>query len=390
MKTLSHLGIAVAGLLLVGCETTQVSAPAISHTGDPLVDGMAAMAGAPAKDKLLWDYRLSATAMRRAQFSEAKQLLDDALLTLDGIYGRDKSAKKSRGVFHEESRKTFIGEPYERVMAYFYRGILYWMDGEPDNARACFRSAQIADSDTENKTYAGDYALLDYLDGLASAKLAGDGSDAFKRAQSEARMEKPPPYDTSANVLFFVEYGNGPIKYATGPYHEQLRFRPGPPGAVSATVRVDGQVLHARPYDDLYFQASTRGGRVMDYVLANKAVFKSTTDVVGDASIISGALLAAGDNGRTAEEVGVGLVALGVLSKLVSSATTPQADTRMWDHLPQYLSFVAAKLPVGQHTATVEFHTTGGATVPSVTRNATVNVIDRTKDIVVFFSDKTY
>ena len=57
-------------------------------------------------------------------------------------------------------------------MAYYYRAILYWMDGEPDNARACFRTGQLLDSDAENKTYVGDYALLDYLDGLASVKLA--------------------------------------------------------------------------------------------------------------------------------------------------------------------------------------------------------------------------
>ena len=43
----------------------------------------------------------------------------------------DKSARKARGYFHEESSKGFRGEPYERVMAYYYRGILYWMDGEP-------------------------------------------------------------------------------------------------------------------------------------------------------------------------------------------------------------------------------------------------------------------
>ena len=43
----------------------------------------------------------------------------------------DKSAKKARSYFSEESKKIFQGEPYERVMAYYYRGILYWMDGEP-------------------------------------------------------------------------------------------------------------------------------------------------------------------------------------------------------------------------------------------------------------------
>jgi hypothetical protein len=76
-------------------------------------------------------------------------------------------------------------------MAYFYRGILYWMDGEIDNARACFRSAQFMDSDAENQSYANDYVLLEYLDGFATAKLGGDGSDALARSRKVARLESP-------------------------------------------------------------------------------------------------------------------------------------------------------------------------------------------------------
>src|SRR5262249_27828087 len=151
------------------------------------------------KDKTLWEYRTAVAALRRGQYGEAKPLLDDALLTLGGITTADKEARKARGYFHEESRKAFHGEPYERVMAYFYRGILYWMDGEPDNARACFRSGQVQDSDTQNKEYAGDYVLLDYLDGLVTTKLAGDGSDAYKRAQSSYKLGTLPPYDPQAN-----------------------------------------------------------------------------------------------------------------------------------------------------------------------------------------------
>lgn len=64
------------------------------------------------------------------------------------------------------------------ITAVFYTG---WMASR-DNARACFRSAQLMDSDTENKTYANDYVLFDYLDGLGTtSKLSGDGSDALKR-----------------------------------------------------------------------------------------------------------------------------------------------------------------------------------------------------------------
>ena len=114
---------------LTGCATEHSRRPA-SAAAEP-----------PAKDRVLHECRSAASAMRRAQFDEAKRLLDDALLTMGASLANDKSAKKARSLFSEESKKTFRGEPYERVMAYYYRGILYWMDGEPDNARACFRSA---------------------------------------------------------------------------------------------------------------------------------------------------------------------------------------------------------------------------------------------------------
>jgi hypothetical protein len=379
--------VALAGVL-AGCATeSRRASNSVARTGDPVVDGNAMIASGPAKDRVLWECRMAASAMRRGQFNEAKKLLDDALLTMGGIPVNDKSAKKARSYFSEESKKTFRGEPYERVMAYYYRGILYWMDGEPDNARACFRSGQIQDSDTENKAYAADYVLLDYLDGLATLKLAGDGSDALKRAAAESKFGSPPPYDAQANILFFVEFGHGPIKYATGEYQEELRFMPGRSVALSALIKVDNQTLGLRPYDDLTFQATTRGGRVMDHILANKAVFKSATDIAGNVGLIGGLTMAAAGGNQTTREAGLGLAAAGLISKIVSAVATPAADTRSWDNLPQFLSFAAIPLPPGQHSATVEFLDAGGRPVPGLTKNVTLNVVPN-KDTVVFISDR--
>ena len=389
MKLPLPLGLAgMLALSLAGCATVEtVTYP--PPTGDPVADGRAIATRVPARDRMLWDYRTAATAMRRGRFADAKALLDDAVVTLNGIYGPDRDAQKARSLFQEESRKKFLGEPYERVMAYYYRGILYWMDGEPDNARACFRSAQLADSNLDDQSYAADYVLLDYLDGLASAKLSADGSDAYRRALAACKGEAPPAYNVRANVLFFVECGRGPAKYAAGQYGEQLRFREGPAGARAATLKVAGQTLRALPYDDLYFQATTRGGRVMDHVLAKKAVFKSATDTVGDAAIISGAVLAShrGRNSK-ADEVGAGLLLFGLASKLVSAATTPNADTRAWDNLPQFLSFAAVTLPAGSHPVTVEFQSATGSPLPTLTKTLTVNVVAAPRDTVVFLSDQ--
>lgn len=341
----------------------------------------------PAKDRALWEVRTAATAMRRAQFDEAKRRLDEALLTMGATLVNDKSAKKARSYFSEEAKKTFRGEPYERVMAYYYRGILYWMDGEPDNARACFRSAQIQDADAENRQYAADYVLLDYLDGLATAKLGGDGSDALKRAAAVSKFGNPPAYDVNANTLFFVEFGQGPTKYATGEYQEELRFIAGRSVAQSVVIKVGNQSLGLRPYDDITFQATTRGGRVMDHILANKAVFKSATDSAGTAGLIGGLMMAANSRDQTVQQAGLGLAAAGLVSKIFSAVTTPAADTRSWDNLPQYLSFAAVQLPPGEHTATIEFVDARGRPLSGLTRTVTLNVVPN-RDVVVFVSDR--
>jgi hypothetical protein len=385
MNALRWLCLPVVCLGLTACETTS-SHSSVPLTGDPLIDGPAAIQHGPARDRVLWQYRMALAYLRRGQYSEAAAILDQALARINAIYGPDKDARKARNLFRTESKKGFIGEPYERVMAYYYRGILYWHAGEPDNARACFRNAQIIDADTENKSYAADYLLPDYLDGFITDELGGDGADAIKRAYENAKMWRPPAFDRAANVFFFVNYGNGPTKFATGEYSQELRFQCHDSPVRSARVRVGGRDLKAPPYDDLCFQATTRGGRVMDHVLGNKAAFKGTTDTVGNVALIGGFTTAAVSDNRTTQTVGLGIALAGLFSKGISAATTPEADTRTWDNLPQFISFAAVRLPPGENIVTVEFLDATGKADAKLTKTLTVS-IPSDRDKVVFVSD---
>lgn len=377
--SLIRLSGAVAGCALLaalaGCGGARLGGEASPYRG-----------GVADKDKVLWQYRGGLNLLRKGDYAEAKANFDDALARIGNIMGNDPSARKARGYFNAESKKTFIGEPYERAMAYYYRGILYWMDGELDNARACFRSAALEDSGTADEQYSSDYVLFDYLDGLATQKLAGDGSDALKRASTAARISTPPPYNSKANLLLFVDFGSGPTKYSAGRYGEHLMFRHGLNAARSVQVQFGGQTYQLRPYDDLYFQATTRGGRVMDHILANKAAFKTGTDIAGDAALITGGVLATTD--KDTQAVGAGLLAAGLISKIVSASTTPTADTRSWDNLPMYLSFAAFELPPGQHTLTVDFLDQQNRKISGCTKTVTIEVSAGT-DKVVYVSDKS-
>ena len=366
---------AVAGflLLLSGC-TTVPPRPPVAFTGNPVVDGLALREAGPPQDRALWDFRVAASALRFGQVELAEERLDSGLsLSSAATSGPSAAAASSRRMFRKESDKPFVGEPYERVMANFYRGLLYWMEGEPDNARALFRNGQFIDSDTTDRTYAGDWVLLDYLDGLITRRLGGDGRDARQRAEAAAKRALP-PYNPDSNVFLVVEYGRGPRKIAAGASGELLRFQVTPSRLVRARLTVADEVVDLPPYDDLNYQASTRGGRVMDFVLGNKAVFKDRASNVGDAALFGAIATHELGRGEDKDQAALALMAIGILSKVASSATQATADTRTWDNLPQYLSFAALDLPPGEHPAVLEFFDANGAVVAEKTQRFTIHV----------------
>jgi hypothetical protein len=123
-------------------------------------------------------------------------------------------------------------------------------------------------------------------------------------------------------------------------------------------------------------------------VLANKAVFKSTTDAVGTAAIVGGAIMAGTQDGN-AQTAGLAMLGLGLVSKIVSAATTPEADTRTWNNLPLYLSFVAFELSPGQHTLTVEFLGAGNVPLPDLTKTISFEVPSNGAAKVLYVSDKS-
>jgi hypothetical protein len=78
----------------------------------------------------------------------------------------------------------------------------------------------------------------------------------------------------------------------------------------------------------------------------------------------------------------------GVASKLISAATTPEADVRAWDNLPQFISFASLKISPGEHVVTVEFNDASGNANSKLTKTITVNV-PADRDKVVFVSDSS-
>ena len=80
---------------------------------------------------------------------------------------------------------------------------------------------------------------------------------------------------------------------------------------------------------------------------------------------------------------------VGLLSKIISSAANPAADTRTWDNLPQSLSFVAFELPPGPHTLTVDFLDEAGRVLSGQSRSVSFEATAGARDKVIYVSDKS-
>jgi len=400
-------------LLAASCATRKTQTPPAALTGDPLKDNQAQLAAAPAQDKPLWQCRLAATALRQGRADLAKANLDAALAA---PVGRHAPAQ------------LFTGAPYERVMANYYRAILYWADSDLANARFHLRVAKLpsappAASTPITDTYDNDCILIDYLDGLLSLKLApqdpGSGADALALARANATIQNRPAlpdYNPASNVFIFVEYGNGPLKQGSSDDGKTRAYTLPENSCQLARLTIGGQTIDLAPYDDLGYQAITHESEFMDKFLqknpsikdnlghtasalwkAGLAIFRSgKTDGSGYVNDNTGRSNPDGPafKGKAdplGEKIWTVLVAVkyGVATTLMASSVpfgvasyvipdntnkpTP-ADTRCWDNLPRFLSFAALKLPPGAHKATLTFLAPDGAPLARQTQHFTITV----------------
>ena len=317
--------------------------------------------------------RIGAQALRLGLYDEAKDAFDRALAGIEVVYADSPQAKKARKLWYEERSKVFKGDPYERAMAYFYRGLLYYVDGEFDNARACFRSAQLQDAFAEEAQHRSDFAVMDYLEArcnmrLGRADMAGDSVDRAHEASAGHGGLSFPPLDPEDNLLVVLETGSAPVKWGDGKHGEYLRYKRGPSEEVSAKAFLDGSPLPAPLRSaDVYYQASTRGGRELDYILGRQARFKESTEVIGEASARIGTGLLAYGLAETDEDVtkaGLAVGAVGVASLILSSRARPEADTRYWESLPDSIWLISAKVSPGRHDIEVAYMGSGGSALP--------------------------
>ena len=284
------------------------------------------------------DY-LGLAAMESGEYAIAEKAFDAAIERIEAIYADNPSAQKAKSVFAAEKVKDFKGEPYERAMTYYYRGVLYLRSGDYQNARASFLSAERQTTMSETESYDSTFGLMDYLAGWASScdgdqVRAKELADRAAKAQPEIFANLQP----TVSYLALVDVGTGPTKVAAGQYKEKLTFQVGNNSVSADNIEANSASIGAPVVAaDINWQATTRGGRPVDAILNGKAQWKSGTSTaasvlgtVGYASAVQGALTG---NNNLSVFGGVSMLA-GFGSHLVSKAMTAEADTRTWANLP--------------------------------------------------------
>lgn len=207
------------------------------------------------------------------------------------------------------------------------------------------------------RTFAGK-GTTDLLESLALAWKEAARSSPLALADQLTTDEQAlsSVLDRDPSLVLWLESGRGPRKVATGDYGEILRIVPrknnpeGPP-----EVSLDGKPIRPVYLDSLTYQASTRGSRWVDGFLKGKAVFKDAAPFIGWALLASGDVAnAISQQSGGSGEVAAVLYLLGVATWVAGAVANPEADTRTWHELPEYLWIVTADPRPGRHSLVVD------------------------------------
>lgn len=363
-------------------EAAAALPPSVAEKPAPLQPGYALFYQQGETHAVLNAMRVGLDAFQLGDWAEAEEMFDRALAGIEAVYGNSPEAQKARNLWHEEGSKTFKGEPYERVMAYYYRGLLYYRKGDLDNAGAAFRAGMLQDAFAEEEQNRCDFALLSFLAYWSamhrgSTELAQQSLQDLKTLRPD--FEVPDP---QSNVLFLIEMGPSPRKLADGVSQEELKFFRGKNRA-EMKAEIWGQrasrPLDVYPMEDIAWQAMSRGGRQVDKILKGKAQFKSTTSDAGlvlteagsQAITLSSAF--SGSAATNLEIAGGALEVVGAGAQLIAMKVKANADTRYWDNLSESVHVAAVRLSPGQYQVEVKFYDANGQELPQYLKKLTVD-----------------
>lgn len=397
------LGCSLLVLFASGCAVTSYSVRTPDQTAvtdfyggdiDSAINRLEALAQKKNKDYALWKNQLGSAYLAKGDSEKALGAFLDAFYLMNNVTAFKELERGATSLVGAESNKAYKGDPYEKMYNSFYTGLLLLRKGDLENARAAFKNSILSDSDSEGDQYKSDEPLL-YLFNSRVERLLGNDSlsdDLFKQAVDAFLKSSPLTQDVfepemayvgqdptvaegplknfikrDYNVFIIIESGKGPVKGRSGQYGEKAFFWGEDTTIQEVGINIDGQNVSEKPLvADVYYQATTRGGRKMDSILKGKAQFKDDAAQTANTMLeASNNMLQQGNQVRasnpyadtTGYAAAAGIMAfISMGSAIMSVATNPAADIRHWSLMPNKMWVYCIKLPPGSHKIEIVSH----------------------------------
>jgi tetratricopeptide (TPR) repeat protein len=324
------------------------------------------------RDAVLHVDRMLSTALIRHDWQDAVSLATRASTLVNIFLAGTSGERDALSLFGREKDKPFKGEPHERAMVDYYLGVLRFREKDYEGALAAFRSAMQKDrgsflmpvehdrakkrgDNVDRYLYDDDYAVLHILAAKCYQLLEepDEAAKSLARAAEVAPRMKPlldEVMDPATNVLVLVEAGGAPQKRLSGPQGSVLAYVPGPRTEVD-DVSFGGGPISFGMLDDLYYQATTLGGREVDNLNRTKAERQEILHMAGFATAMAGtmiAIAAANSHNRNLEAAGWIGLAVGIGTMIFAAAAIdPSADLRAWGTLPAQIYLAAGRAEPG-------------------------------------------
>ncbi len=191
---------------------------------------------------------------------------------------------------------------------------------------------------------------LSLIEGKCNSRIRSIGEGRYAKYLDSAQNDLNALLSDPGNVSVVIDLGIGPTKIAAGSRGERAIICPQPYVEKRAKVEVSGRTYESIMIEDLNFQAATRGGRRMDFVLRDRAVYKDTSDAIGSYLAVTS----------------IYTLPIAGLIYLGSSTVNAAADTRVWDVLPGEVHAVNLNLEPGVYRLDVRFFDALGSELPEM------------------------
>ena len=364
-----------SSIALVGCGPTKHEKSASRAVeayvlGDPARAAEKLRPLAERKDEnfVLNNCRLGSSALATYNLTDAENAFLNAYEVINSL-GVNNGGRSLGASLVDEKIKIWKGEPFERAMANFYLGLVYYMRRDYDNARAAFENSlfklrEYADKNEVKKDdyteRESDFAISWLMLGRCWQKLGREDEAAkyfakLQQSRPDLASVSDARANSEANVLLVVDFGYAPRKETD--FNSTLSFVPTPIDAGKVPpmrVLIDGrsQEVDRSPPIDTIAMAADRRWQSFD-------TFRVVKSAIGTGLIAGGAgygVYRAGNGHMSNNDAAVtaGLIATGLLLK-----ATSQADVRQWEMLPRTTFVLPMKLSPGTHEVTVTFPAVG-------------------------------